>query len=417
MRQTPEPDGGSRRLELALAGWFAASRFVIAGTLFAAAATVYRIGLGRTDRPPLWAVLALTALVATVLWALRKRLARFAERQTFGPDARGYREVSGLLARMAATLPIDDVIPNLAQTLAERAHSVRTEVRLNLEDGGQWAEVWPALAAPARAQLTVQVTHLGEEVGQIDIEQQQSGPGDYDRRLLDSIAGPAGLALSAVRLTLALRRRAAALEALNDAIFSSQQRLIDARAGEWRRFRAEIDHRVLPHLDRASAMVTQAQNTTEPAVDLRAAAFELSGALDVLRTIARGVFPPRLADAGLEVSLESWRDGAARVELLGDAGAIHDDPELEACVYFSVVTGLDAVSGADRPAAKLTVTDDAVDFAVSGDRPATDDTVLAIRDRVEAFDGSLDEAQADSMLIRGHIPRQRRESVRHRLRR
>jgi hypothetical protein len=72
---------------------------------------------------------------------------------------------------------------------------------------------------------------------------------------------------------------------------------------------------------------------------------------------------------------------------------LRDRPELEACVYFCVVTALGALAdrGADRLSATVRIESGAVSFRVSPSRE-TDiraAEVLAIRDRVEAFDGSL----------------------------
>jgi hypothetical protein len=397
------------RRTVARSAWLALARFGIAGVLFAAAAIAYRVGLGRTGRPALWAVLAVTAVVAAGLWSVRRPLAIIAERLAYGSDAGSYREVKALLSRMAATLPVDEVIPNLAQTLGQRAHSSRTEVRLNLDDGQQWSQVWPIRAAPAGEQLTMQVTHLGQDVGEIDFEPESADVGAFDRRLLDSIAGPAGIALSTVRLTYALRRRAVELAELNASLVRSQQRLIGARAGEWRRFKAEIDHRVMPLLDRAADAVASASaavRSADPVVDLRPAATVLATALDVLRNIARGVFPPRLADAGLEVSLQSWRDGAATVNVVGELDRIHADLELEACIYFAVVTALDAVAEEGSGKVELSAVADVLEFTVSGPRSAddVDEAVLAARDRVEAFGGTLRTWDAgDGMMISGRI--------------
>ena len=48
------------------------------------------------------------------------------------------------------------------------------------------------------------IVHQGDQVGEIDLQADPDAPsGSLDRSVLESIAGPAGLALSTVRLTLA----------------------------------------------------------------------------------------------------------------------------------------------------------------------------------------------------------------------
>ena len=53
-------------------------------------------------------------------------------------------------------------------------------------------------------------------------------------------------------------------------------------------------------------------NATGADFRLNPASEALQRALDTLRVLARGVYPPQLADAGLVTAFRSWRDGAAR---------------------------------------------------------------------------------------------------------
>ena len=291
------------------AQWVFTARFAVAFAGFGALGLGYRYGLQRSGRPPFVQVLAATVLVAALLWVLRTRIDRFADRRTYGADADGYREVRDLLARMASSLPVDDVVPELARTLTQRTLSSRAEVRLDLGGGGEWREVWPRQAPSTDRHIIVPVVHQGEDIGAIDVDGSPTGVEQRTRDILQAVGGPAAVALSTVRLTLALRRRADELTVINEALERSRQRLVDARFEQRRHFRGQLEHRVLPPLDAARAEVTAAADTGRP-VDLTSAGNAVASALDALREISRGVFPPRMADAGLVTALRSWHNGA-----------------------------------------------------------------------------------------------------------
>ncbi len=392
MTARPRPARMPRALAISLV------RFAIGLAVYGTAALAYRYGLGRTGRPPLAAVVAVTALVAVLLWLARARIDQLADRLAFGSAGRGYQAVRGLLARMATSLPVDEVVPRLAEAAGRTAHSPRAEVRLWLDDGQRWSQVWPAPAPPSPAQLTVSVQHRGEQVGEIEVDASGDSVSPFDRRLLDQLAAPAGLALSTVRLTYALRARSDELERVTAALHASRARLLDAQRVEQRRLQAEVDDQVMPHLDaaaRAVAAGAAAADRYEPP-RLDAAGIAAGRALDALRLIARGVFPPRLADAGLADSVQSWqqrRGVAVRVAATGDQGLLHSRPDLEASLYFSVVTALGALAdkAARDLAVDLRVTADAADVRISGRGAAAvnPDAVVAVRDRIEAFDGTL----------------------------
>ena len=281
-----------------------------------------------------------TTLVAVILWWLRHQLDRVANLVRFGRDAGGYESVRSLLQRMSTTLPIDEVVPQLAESLGRSTHSSRAEVRIALDDGQQRSQVWPP-AAPARHEpLTVQVRHLGDQIGELEVDNVQGPIDEHDRRLLSDMSGPAGLAMSTVRLTWSLRARIASLEAVNAQLRRSQERLIGARLTAREQLQAEIEDRVLPSLrsvaEAVAAMAASVDDGRAPdGADV--AAQRLSVALDALRTIARGIFPPRLGEADLEVCLHGWVetiDVPTSVQVTGDAAALATDADIETCVLL-----------------------------------------------------------------------------------
>jgi signal transduction histidine kinase len=191
----------------------------------------------------------------------------------------------------------------------------------------------------------------------------------------------------------------------------------------------EIDERVMPHLDRVRATVGELETLSaspgvaSPAVlasRLADAAAEVTGALEELRTVARGVFPPLLADAGLPAALDGWLDRLAlpvTVRLDGDLGRLRENPELQACCYFCLVTALSgfraaaltelAVEVALRTPQQADNPAGSVRWSLTG-RGATavnEATLTAVRDRVLAFDGSMELSRdGDAHMLIAILP-------------
>ena len=354
-------------------------------------------------RWPLWVVVTATALVAGVLSMADRPITILADRLSFGERADSQQLMRELLARMSDTLPVGEVVPRLAEAAGRTAHSDRAEVRVWLPGGEEWSQVWPSPVRPRTDSLTIGVRHGGDALGEIEVAIAEQSA--FDRRLLERLAGPAGLALSTVRLTYELRQRAADLERLTLALHQSRQRRLDARRDERQRLRRELADRVIRHMANASDAVAsvRAGADSTSSLELSSAETELGTALDRLRVLSRGIYPPTLSESGLAVSLADWpvsRGVPTAIQVDGADQLLRDRPELEACIYFCVVTVLGALAdrGVDRLSATVRIESDAVSFRVSAncqtDISAAE--VLAIRDRVEAFDGSLLEISTGS---------------------
>ena len=326
-----------------------AARFVIALAVYAGAAALWWSASGDPDRMPGWVAVLATGVVAVAFGMLRRPLDALADRLLLGGRNTGYATVRALLARMASTLPVDEVIPALAETAGRTVHADRAEVRVLLSDGADLSRVWAAPAVPpARTAdtVTVGVRHHGTAVGEIEVEVTDQAQADHDRRLLRDLAGPAGVAVSTVRLTVELRRRAADLELLAGELAESNRRIGDARRSQLAAVHAEMTERVLPLVDRAragldslsGAGVRGAPDVTAPDVtetDVTGTADAVAGALDALRTLARGVYPPRLTEAGLAVSIEGWQHRTGRVlrlRIVGDQAVLRREEDLESLV-------------------------------------------------------------------------------------
>lgn len=393
------------RRVLRLSAARAVCRLVVGGVLFGSAALADRAVTGRADQPPFAGVVAVTVVVATVLWVLRDPIDRLAARVVLGRRADGYVVMRELTAQLAATLPVDEVAPRVAEAASRTTGRPRAEVRLWLTDGDPWARSWPASAASIGQGTAVEVRHTGIRLGEIVVENDDAGTtsalSSWDRRMLDTLARPAGPALSTVRLTVELRQRKTELERLTAALEASRQRLLTARTVEQQRMRAEVAARVGTHLSAALAAVDGDLAGTDAADRLGTTAREAQLALEELRTIARGIYPPTLAEVGLTASLESWLaragvDAALDLAALpGDdvaGGETGTDPEVAACLYFCAVTSMGRLARHGASGIRVAVADRsgrALSIEACVDETIGRDVILAVTDRIEASGGRV----------------------------
>ena len=142
---------------------------------------------------------------------------------------------------------------------------------------------------------------------------------------------------------------------------------------------------------------------------------ETTGTLEDLRDLARGIYPPLLADKGLAVALEAQgRKAAVPVAVKAD-GVGRLDRDVEAGVYFCVLEALNNVAkyaGASHVDVRLHWQDGEVVFEVSDDGvgfdPATRGYGTGLRgmaDRLEALGGTLEvqSAPGSGTMLLGRI--------------
>ena len=126
---------------------------------------------------------------------------------------------------------------------------------------------------------------------------------------------------------------------------------------------------------------------------------EASHALEDLRSLARGIYPPVLAEQGLGPALRSQAGRAALpVDFVAD-GLSRYAQEVESAVYFCVLEALQNVAkyaNATRARVELAAADGGLSFIVSDDGAGFDPRAVKrgagltnMTDRVEAIGGRL----------------------------
>jgi signal transduction histidine kinase len=244
----------------------------------------------------------------------------------------------------------------------------------------------------------VEVRHQGELLGALSVTK-RAGESltPVEESLLSHLAHQAGLVVKNVGLTADLQMRL-------DELRASRQRLVGAQDAERRRLERNLHDGAQQHLVALKVKLglaemlldrdpVKAQTTL---VQLKADADE---ALETLRDLARGIYPPLLADKGLTAALESQaRKAAVEVTVHGD-GIGRYPREVEAAVYFSVLEAMQNVqkyAGASRVVIRLREEPDRLAFAVEDDGCGFDIATVSrgsgltnMEDRLDALGGSL----------------------------
>ena len=141
-----------------------------------------------------------------------------------------------------------------------------------------------------------------------------------------------------------------------------------------------------------------------------------SDALEDLRDLARGIYPPLLADKGLGVAIESQaRKSAVPTTVRGDDVGRYPQ-EVEAAVYFSRLEALNNVAKyaeASSATVSLSQANGTLTFSVSDDGVGFDTSnvvhgtgLQGIADRLDAIGGDIRvlSAPGEGTTVTGTVP-------------
>ncbi len=159
----------------------------------------------------------------------------------------------------------------------------------------------PSLPGASRA---VEVRHQGELLGALSVSKRRGESlTPIEEKLVDDLAHQAGLVLKNVGLSADLRARLEELRA-------SRQRLVSAQDVERRRLERNLhdgaqQHLVALKVKLGLAEMLMGRDPAKAAGTLEQLKRDADEALETLRDLARGIYPPLLADKGLVVALEA----------------------------------------------------------------------------------------------------------------
>ena len=391
----------------------AALLIVVFGAIAVVAGTV----VGRTDTG---AVVAAAAL-GLLFWPALRVARRVAGRIVYGRRATPYEVLAAFSARVGGSYGDEDVLPRMAQILRDAVGARRATVWLRI--GGALrpaASVPPDDDQPADVRLrgdelpnlgadaAVEVRDRGEVLGALAVTMAPNDPMTPSReRLVRDLAAQAGLVLRNVRLIEELRasrkrlvvaqdERARKLE--RDIHDGAQQQLV-ALAVKLRLADAIVGH----DDERAHALLG----------DLQA---EANDALENLRDLARGIYPPLLADRGLAEALSAQaRKSPVSVEVDAD-GVGRCGQDVEVALYFCILEAMSNVAKyahASSAHVRLARHDGHVEFEVVDDGVGFDPAnatsgsgLQGMADRLEAVGGALtvDSTPGRGTSVSGIVP-------------
>jgi signal transduction histidine kinase len=386
------------------------------GLLSAALTAIYAaivVGIGTlagyAGGPLLTAAAALA--IAVLFQPLRRRAQLAANRIVYGQRATPYQVLADFAEDMAGQLDADAALERMASVLAGATGAVRVEVWVRVGPQLHARATWPdGSAPPAAVPLTggdslpefgatraIAVRHTDELLGAITIEKPRNDPvSAAEDKLLAHLASQAGLVLRNVRLT-------AELQATIDDLRASRQRLVKAQDEERQRIERNLHDGAQQQLVALAIQLTVLDAAADDPAEVRQLTGELRdglhAALDDLRALARGIYPPLLADQGLGAAVRAQAARAplpVRVEALR-IGRYRRDAE--ATAYFCILEALQNVAKYARASCatvilscpdghlEFTVTDDGDGFDTAKPTPGTG--LQGMADRLAAAGGTL----------------------------
>jgi signal transduction histidine kinase len=415
------------------------NRAVVFGALAAFITAVYvgivvGIGalLGQGDRANAGLQIAATAVVALAFQPVRRAVQGFANRLVYGRRATPYDVMADFSRRMSGTLEVEQALPQMAEVAARGVGATSGRVRLFLPRGDERVVTWPEDAPGSEPTRAIEVRHQGEPIGEIAVSM---APGDAllpaEEGLLRDLASQAGLALHNVRLTDELEARLEELAIQADQLKTSRQRLVTARDAQRRGLERDIREGPRRQLTAIADGVARASDLAVHDADAAVSELDRLGerandTLEGLRDLARGIFPPLLADKGIVPALDAHirKVGVrATVEASPGLAGLRFDDQTEACVYFCCLQALQNVlrhAGNAATIVRLSAGPKVLTFEVvdrgPGFDPAATDRGMGLQimqDRVDALEGELlvTSAPGAGTTVTGRIPARAVEAV------
>jgi signal transduction histidine kinase len=377
---------------------------------------------GGRDSPLLAALAA--AVVAVAFQPARQWAGRLANRVVYGRRATPYQVLSDFARRIGGAYSHEDVLPQMAQIVAAGTGAEQVVVWLRVDDqlhpvasaGGSPPAVPPpadglsvdgqAMSVLPGADMSVPVVHRGDLLGAISVRMPKGEPlRPAGQQLVADVASQAGLVLSNVSLVEDLR--------------ASRERLVTAQDEARRRLErnlhdgAQQDLVALRIKARLGTTVECLPEAKEIFGELQA---DAAGALENLRDLARGIYPPLLADLGLAAALNAQAGKSALPVAVAAEGIGRFGQDTEAAVYFCCLEALQNTAKyahasqarialqSQRGTLWFTVSDDGAGYDTRRTPLGSGQRNMA--DRLAALGGRLEvqSAPGQGTSVTGHLP-------------
>ena len=430
--------------------------------VMAAALVLLFLLLGRVptsgERGIIAASIGAIAFAAGLVAVFGPRIGAAIRRATGGDLGAPEELARSFTSRMSRSVPLDELVLQAAEGLRSTMRLKAAEVWLLFDDelrpwigdpdigrtpvplggmdpvnvvqaglsGHGWMQVWmPKMLEDRDSYVRMApMANAGELLGVVVIERPvEDRPfAPEEERVLAELARQLGVMVHNAKLDSALqasldevRRQAAELQA-------SRGRIVAATDQARRRIERDLHDGAQQHIVALAVRITLAEQLLDRDPEQARTALEeigaaLDDALQELRDLAHGIYPPLLADKGLPAAL-----GSATRRAVVPATVHADDlrrypPEVEATVYFCV---LEALQNAGKYAGEgsrvlvdvredagdlvFDVSDDGVGFDVHGREPGAG--FMNMLDRLGALGGTLriESAPGKGTRVSGALP-------------
>jgi signal transduction histidine kinase len=292
--------------------------------------------------------------------------------------------------------------------------------------GSAWASVWLPALLDGRdgAQLRVApVSHGGELLGLIVVERPANGDAftEDDDRVLTELARQVGLALHNARLDTELQTTLDELRRQAQELRESRARIVASGDAERRRVERNLHDGAQQSLVALAVTLRLARDTLADDPDgaaelLDQLAGDLRATIQELRDLAHGIYPPLLADSGLEQALRAAAGRSPLQVSVQAAGVSRYPPEVEAAVYFCCLEALqNAAKHAPAATVQVRVWEESggLRFSVTDDGPGLDAAAAGrghgftnMADRLGAIGGTIrwQSEPGHGTQVQGSIP-------------
>ena len=422
------------------------------------------LGLGRaptdTERPLLALSMAAAAVAALLYVPARERLSRFSNRLVYGEREAPDQVLKTFGSRLSRAIPLDELLLQVAESLRKTLSLTSAEIWTGSEgrldrsvsvpdapvthlvlgpdeeavvaragvSGPAWVKVWLSglLAGREGALLRVApITHSGHLLGLIVAVRPPAGEAfkEEEERILTELARQVGLALHNVQLDSALQSTLDEVRRQAEELQASRARIVAASDAARRQIERNLHDGAQQHLVALAVNLRLARQIAESDIDvakemLEQLGHDLQDAVQELRNLAHGIYPPLLVDRGLPEALSAAGGRAALPTTVTAEGLGRYSPEAEAAVYFCCLeamqnAGKHAGDGStmtvrvweDEGALLFEVADDGAGFDPSAQRTPGAGFVN-MGDRVGAIGGTfgVQSAPGRGTRVSGRIP-------------
>jgi len=292
--------------------------------------------------------------------------------------------------------------------------------------GSAWARVWLPALLEGRDQAPLRmapVSHSGQLFGLLVAERarkDESLAAEVDVTL-EEVARELGVALNKARLDSSLQDSLERLRQQAAELQASRGRLVAAADAERRRIERNLHDGAQQHLVALSVKVRLLEQFAERDPErarslLKQLQDDVSSAIEELRSLAHGIYPPLLSSAGLGVAMSAACRRAQLPTSLEADGVGRHAPEVEAAVYFCCLEALQnaAKHAGAGASARVRIWEDAggLLFEVFDNGPGFETNrqsegagLTNMRDRLGAVGGMLRvESGAGGTRIHGVVP-------------